>query len=273
MEVAEDVLERFRATSDGAILGQDFLTEYRSKYPWRIGETYQLAELGGVSITFVGAFKSDNSVYNSVILADRRYLQEVDESLGRVHQVYIKIENPIDAKAIIASLDEKIAEEFPYETTTVDQRAALTAALEELAEIVEFSRLIMAITLAVILAAVANTISMATRDRMQEVGTLRALGFRRGHILWMIQGESVLLALAGGLLGVLAVFGFLDLGPYLGQREVDYGVRGVNLRFELGLGVALAALGLSLVVGLVGGILPALGASRVEIVHALRRME
>jgi len=253
--------------SDGALLGRDFVKKYRDEYPWKVGETYKLRQLNGVSITFVGTFESTNEVYNTIILAGRRYLQEINDKLGVAHQVFVKIDDPKNASAVIAALDTEIPERFPFKTTTRDQRSFLTAAVEDLRDIIRLSYVIMLITLGVMLVAVANTVSMATRDRVQEFGILRSLGFRRINILWLVLGESLVLTLIGGGLGILAAFGLLNLEDYY------LGLRGVNMLIHVTAAVAVLALGITVVVGILGGLMPAIGASRLKIVSSLRNVD
>jgi len=261
------VLARFRKTPDGALLGKDFVDRYKDEYPWEIGQTYKLRQLGGVSITFVGAFESTNEVYNTIILAGRRYLEEIDGRLGVAHQAFIKIDDPSHAGEVIAALDEEIPKQLPYKTTTKDQRSFMTAAVEDLRQIVDFSHWIMLITLGVVLVSVANTVSMATRDRVQEFGIIRSLGFRRRQILGLVLGESVLLSLAGGGLGILATWAALNL------EEHYYGLNGINLLIRVTPQVVGSALLLSLLVGILGGLIPAIGASRLRIVNSLRNVD
>ncbi len=90
----------------------------------------------------------------------------------------------------------------------------MSAAVEDLRETIDFSRWILLITLGVILVSVANTVSMATRDRVQEFGIIRSLGFQRRQVLGLVLSESVLISLAGGALGVLAATLFLNLQDY-----------------------------------------------------------
>ena len=263
----DEVLQRFRDTTDGALLGRDFLEKYKGEYPWKVGQTYKLRELGNMSITFVGAFDSDNEVYNTIILADRRYLEEVDKRLGEASQVYVKIEDPADAPFVSAAIDELIPQKFPVKTKTKDQRAFMSNAVEDLREIVRLSHVVMAITLLVVLVSVANTISMATRDRTQEFGVIRSLGFQRSHVLGLVMGESLLLALVGGVLGLGAAVLIMN------ARDLYLGVTGMNLKIALSPDVAVLALVLSLLVGVMGGLLPALGASRLKIVDSLRNVD
>ena len=232
-----------------------------------MGQTYKLKELGGVSINFVGSYESENEVYNTIILAGRRYLQEVDDRLGVAHQIFVKIDDPAHAGEVIAEIDAEVPKQFPFGTTTKDQRAFMSAAVTDLRETTNFSRFILLITLGVILVSVANTVSMATRDRIQEFGIVRSLGFKRSQVLRLVLSESVLISLVGGALGILAAALLLNLQDYY------YGVLGLNVLIEVTPRVAGMALLISLVVGVLGGLLPAIGASRLRIVDSLRNVD
>lgn len=107
-----------------------------------------------------------------------------------------------------------------------------------------------------------NTMYAAVAGRRREIAILRALGFGRRAVLLSFLGESLLIGLAGGLAGLVLGFGLsfvpLDL-PY------SPGTLG-----GLGLRPALSGLVLALAVGAAGGLLPALHASRLRMVEAMR---
>lgn len=107
-----------------------------------------------------------------------------------------------------------------------------------------------------------NTMYTAVSGRVREIGTLRALGFSRRSILVSFLAESMLLSVAGGLLG--AALGYLVNGLQLS-------VTTASVRFAVGPGAALSGLLLSAAVGLAGGLLPARGAARLQIADAMRR--
>jgi len=164
-------------------------------------------------------------------------------------------------------IDKTVKEDFPYAVTTKDQRAFMSAAVTDLRKTVDFSRWVLFITLGVILVSVANTVSMATRDRVQEFGIVRSLGFKRIQVLYLVLAESVILSLVGGAFGILAATLLLNLQDYY------YGILGLNLLIQVTAPVAIAALVLSLGVGILGGLLPAIGASRLKIVNSLRNVD
>ncbi|MBE0595663.1 MAG: ABC transporter permease, partial [Desulfuromonadales bacterium] len=111
------------------------------------------------------------------------------------------------------------------------------------------------------------TMYAAVAGRTVEIGTLRALGFRRSAILAAFLSESLLLGLLGGVVGLVpaAALQLLTLSTMNWQTfaELAFG-------FDLTVGIALQSLAFALVMGLAGGLLPSLRAARMEIVEALR---
>jgi putative ABC transport system permease protein len=111
------------------------------------------------------------------------------------------------------------------------------------------------------------TMYAAVANRTVEVGTLRALGFRRRSVLGAFLVESVLLALVGGALGValaaLLSFARISVVNFQSFSEIGFG-------FALSPGVITGAMIFAVVMGVVGGFLPAVRAARLNIVNALR---
>ncbi|PYO99792.1 MAG: multidrug ABC transporter permease [Gemmatimonadetes bacterium] len=111
------------------------------------------------------------------------------------------------------------------------------------------------------------TMYAAVATRTVEVGTLRALGFRRRSVLAAFLVESVMLALVGGALGVglaaLLSFERISVVNFQSFSEIGFG-------FALSPGVITGALVFAVVMGVVGGFLPAVRAARLNIVNALR---
>lgn len=107
----------------------------------------------------------------------------------------------------------------------------------------------------------------AVAGRTIEIGTLRALGFKRRSILAAFMGEALLLALVGGLCG-LALASMLQLVTISTLNFASFSE--LAFSFSLSPPIAAAALGFALAMGLVGGFLPAFRAARLDIVGALR---
>jgi ABC-type lipoprotein release transport system permease subunit len=111
------------------------------------------------------------------------------------------------------------------------------------------------------------TMYAAVASRISEIGTLRALGFHRRSILTAFLLESMLLGLAGGLTGLFFA-SFMQLLTISTMNWQTFSE--LAFTFTLTRGVAFQSLGFSLIMGFVGGVLPAARAARMNIVEALR---
>jgi ABC-type antimicrobial peptide transport system permease subunit len=118
---------------------------------------------------------------------------------------------------------------------------------------------------AIIGAAITMYASVATRTA--EIGTLRALGFGRGAILTAFLLEALLLSLVGAAAGLLAA-SFLQVTTISTTNFNSFSE--LAFSFRMTPGIVLAGAVFALVMGLVGGVLPAIKASRMKIVDALR---
>ncbi len=120
------------------------------------------------------------------------------------------------------------------------------------------------LVIGVILVLLANTMAMSARERQGEYAVLKTLGFRPRHLAAIILGESLLLALGGGLIGLALTFpGVWVFKTKLGQYFRVFPL--TNATLALGLATALG-------VGVLAALLPAWRAGRVGIAEALRKV-
>ncbi len=187
-------------------------------------------------------------------------LRDVQNFMGRPRKVgifMVKANDPQRAQAIV----DKINTEIP------DAHASLTGEFaEEMPDMENVSAMLGSISFLAIFVGgvgVLNAMLMAVLERTREIGVLRALGWRRWRILRMIISEALLLGLLGGLLGIgigYLLFNALNSIPlYSGMLvaswEIDMFARAISV---------------ALFLGLLGGIYPALRATRLQPVEALR---
>ena len=111
-----------------------------------------------------------------------------------------------------------------------------------------------------------NTMYAIVSQRTREIGTLRALGFSRFSIMFSFVMESVLLALVGGLLGCLIA---LPMNGYTAATGTN-AFSELAFAFKVTPGLLLIGLSFAVLMGFVGGLLPAFRASRMPITRALR---
>jgi putative ABC transport system permease protein len=108
-----------------------------------------------------------------------------------------------------------------------------------------------------------NTMAIAVRERTAELAVLKAVGFSDRAVLCFVMAESLMIALVGGVLGLaLAKFFTLRGDPTHGLLPV----------FFLPNSAVTVGLALALLIGVASGILPAVGAMRLRVVDALRRV-
>jgi putative ABC transport system permease protein len=108
-----------------------------------------------------------------------------------------------------------------------------------------------------------NTMAISVRERIGELATLKAVGFADRFVLLMVLGESLLIALSGGLLGLAFCKLFTLRGDPTG---------GMLPYFHLSNGAMILGILVAVLVGLLAGILPAASAMRLRVVDALRRV-
>ena len=214
-------------------------------------------DLSGVRFRIVGIYESKVSWEE---LGGVISLRDAQAFIGRPRKVAmfaVGVRDPSQAREVM----EKINTQFP------EVHAALSGEFAEQMPDMEASEVMMdGISLIAIIVGgvgVLNTMLMAVFERTREIGVLRSLGWGRSAILGMILRESLLLGLIGGLAGILIAFGLVQLmasTPMVG----DYFA--VNWEWQ----VFVRAIGIALLLGLLGGLYPAYRATRLQPVEALR---
>jgi putative ABC transport system permease protein len=114
-----------------------------------------------------------------------------------------------------------------------------------------------------------NTIAMGVRERTNEYGVLRAIGFLPKHLVTFIVGEALVIGLIGGVLGVLLSYPLVEQGM---GRWLEENMGAWFPFFDVSPAVAGAALGLSLALSLAAAIIPARSAARLHVIDSLRRV-
>ena len=105
---------------------------------------------------------------------------------------------------------------------------------------------------------VMNIMFVSVTERTREIGIRKAIGARRGTILTQFLFESSFICLVGGFLGLLLSFGVASL------------INKLLMPASVSLGIAMVAISVSIIVGVISGIIPAFRASRLDPIEALR---
>jgi len=137
------------------------------------------------------------------IVLPLRVLQDLTGNTGRVSQIYLKLDNPANVSAVIASLKQK----FPdYTILSMPDILSLTS-VNNVPGLRSFISVIVGISIIVGFAVVCLSMYMAVLQRTREIGILKSLGASRTYILELIVAEAFMLGLAGTVLGIILSFG------------------------------------------------------------------
>lgn len=225
-----------------------------------IGETLRF---GMRDWTVVGIFDAGNTGYASEIWGD-------------VDQLMQAFRRPVYSSVILKLHDPSELEKFK-ERIESDPRLTLEALretryYEKQSEMMAKFLRILGVTLTIIFslgAIIGAMITMyaAVANRTAEIGTMRALGFERRSILTAFLMESLLLGFIGGAVGLLFA-SFLQIFTVSTLNFQTFSE--LAFTFSLTFDIAFKAMTFSLIMGFVGGVFPAIRASRMDIIEALR---
>jgi putative ABC transport system permease protein len=221
-------------------------------------------KFGGDVWTVVGLFDAEGSGFDSELWGD---LNQIADAFRRssFSTVTVRLKDPSDLSSISAAF--KGDNRLQYFVAKREKQF-----FEEQSEMMAKFIRILGIFITVIFSTGATIGAMITMygavaNRTTEIGTLRALGFYRRSILVAFLIESLVLSLGGGLLGL----GFASVLQFFSISTLNFGsFTELAFSFALSPSIVATSLGFSLLMGLLGGFLPAVRASRLNIVQALR---
>lgn len=194
---------------------------------------------------------------------DERMRQEAPSRAGQVGWYAMTIDNPDHAPEISAAVDALFANSRA-ETKTETEKAFAQSFVSLSGTIITSLRFISYVIIGIILLVLANTIVMTARERIREYAVLKTLGFTSYHIFGLVFGESLMIALIGGVLGVILTFPLTRaFGAALSTFFPIFNVEPLTIAI---------ALGFSLAVGVLAAIYPAVKSVRTKIVDGLRQI-
>jgi putative ABC transport system permease protein len=208
-----------------------------------------------------GLFESGNVLENGMILMPLADLQELMGREGQISGISITVTKPVEATSIARLADQINSLESGLSVRTTREH------VESLTEIqIAIAMAWLTSTVAILIGTLGtlNTMFMSIQERVREIGILRALGWNRRRVVTMILGESVTLSLVGGAVGVLSAILLVRLLTALPA------VNGL-IESRIDPGVVAQGFVVAGIVGLIGGILPALSAARLAPAEALQQ--
>ncbi len=265
--LAPEQMKAWQQTRTGAIVGRNTA----ERFHWKIGDKVPLLSpiWGRKTWEFdiVGIFDGRDKGTDTTGMWFRydyfdEYRQQQNWGRGLVGWYTIRVKDPAQAAEVAKRVDQEF-ENSSAETKTEPEGAFVQAWANQIGNIALIVASILAAVFFTILLVTGSTMSQAVRERIGELGVLKAIGFTNGQLLGLVLAESCLLAILGGGLGLGFAWLLISRGDPTG---------GLLPMFHLSTGDLLVGVGISIALGVLTGIFPALQAMRLRVADALRRM-
>jgi putative ABC transport system permease protein len=255
-------------TRTGAIVGR----KTADRFHWKVGDHIPIqtsiwTKADGSRLwefDIVGIFDGrDKNTDTTPLYFRYDYFDEARQwNKGQVGWYLVRVKDPDQAPEVARLIDQEF-ENSDAETKAQPEAAFVQAWLKQIGDITLITATIMSAVFFTILLVTGNTMSQSVRERTGELGVLKALGFTSVQALSLVLAESCLLAVLGGGLGLGLALILIAPGDPTG---------GLLPMFFFPARDVLVGVGISVTLGLLAGIFPALQAMRLRVADALRRM-
>lgn len=261
--IPEERYQAFAADRTGVLVGRELLNHYG----WKVGDTVELFG-GSVDADFPmkieGVLDFDLVADNFIMHYDyyRSLACECAATLANV--IFFRVDDGADLATVRSAVEEHFAGR-PHDVELISIVDFVSEIAAQAGDMARLAFAMIAIAAVAILLVVANTLTMAARERTRQVAILRSLGFRGRHVLQLVLGEAGLLSLVGCGLGALTAFAAF--------HATGFSMRmGAQSYFTVGGLTVLESLAAGLAMGLVAGLAPALVSLKVDVVDTLGKV-
>lgn len=261
--VPDEQWQAFLRDREGAVVGQSLA----ERFGWKIGDRIPIR-----GTIFPGTWEFNvRGIYRGRRVQDDvtqfwfrwDYLEERRTfGKGLVGWYTVRVADPDAGVGAVRAIDQQFANS-PYETRTETEKAFAASWVKQMGNIQLLIMSIGSVVFFTLLLVTGNTMAIAVRERTRELAVLKAIGFSDRFVLALVIAETIVVAAAGGGIGLVLAKLFTLRGDPTG---------GLLPFFYLPPDAIVAGFVVALAVGLLAGILPALSAGRLRVVDALRRV-
>jgi putative ABC transport system permease protein len=269
ISLPEEQKQAWFKTRTGAVIGSTLA----ERYGWKIGARVPLKspiwqnKTGAAGeFEIVGIYTPLKKTADTMSFLFRYdYFDEARTGgTGLVGWYQVRVEDPKRATEVAKAIDSEFANS-PAETKAQTEGAMFQGFAQQIGNIGKIVTAILAAVFFTILLVAGNTMAQSVRERTQELGVLKAVGFSNELVLGVVLGESLVISVLGGLAGLL--FGWLMVTG-LGQSSA---IRQFFPIFFIPTRDMVVGIALTFGLGFIAGILPAIQAMQLRLAEALRR--
>lgn len=261
-ELPPDQFEAWMGDRQGIIAGKDIA----ERWGWKVGDRIPFISPAWDpkepwEFNLSGIYDGASGVDKSSVFLRYDYLKEnMGEETGEIGWYIVKISDPSQASEIGKTFDLMFANSGA-ETKTTTEKGFVEGFAKQIGDIGTITVAIASTVLFMFGMVAASTMVQSVRERTSELAVLKTLGFPDGRILVLVLAESLFITVVGGGFGLAAAWLYVQQGDPTRVLPV----------FELPQQDIVIGVVLMVLMGLVAGIAPALGAMRLKITDALRR--
>lgn len=273
IEVEPGVLEAWKANRQGAIIGDSLAKQMG----WKVGDRITLQGTiynGDWPFDIVGIYTaSRQSVDRATLYLQYAYLNEwirknMPQGADEVGWIASRIEKGRQAAEAAKEIDAYF-DERDVQTLSQDEHAFNSSFLGMLSAILKALDIVSIVIMAIMMLILGNTIAMGVRERTQEYGVLRAIGFLPKHLVLFVLGEAATVGLLGGLVGLAFAYPLVEGGM---GRFLEENMGGMFPFFRIDPQTSVIALAGAVLLGVLAAIVPAYQVSKLEVVASLRKV-
>jgi putative ABC transport system permease protein len=266
-EISEEEKQAFISDRTGAIVGRSLV----DRFGWQVGDVLYLDSQTWpieVELTIRGIYDGGTDLGTTLYFHWDYYNELMKKEFGQWDNTgtyAVRVESPEDVTRVSNEIDAMF-KNSSFPTKTESEKAFLLSFVSVLGDVQLFITSIVTVVVFTILLVAANTMAMSIRERVREIGILKALGFKTFHVLLLLISESVVLSIAGAVIGAVGariIFSALPMAKI---------TSGFIQRFYVAPGIILLCIVIGLLIGLLAAGFPAFRASRRSVVDALRRI-
>ena len=257
--ISKEQFEQFKKIRTACLVGGETM----KRFDLHLGQQIQLRGTlypFNVTLNIVGT--TGGKAPPNYLLFRRDYLEEAAGRPGWVDLIWVKVDKPENMPQVIAAIDEGFANSSA-ETSSESEAAFIGSFLDQYRTFFRMAEVLGFIVVLMIGLVAANTAAMSIRERRGEIAVMRSIGFPSRTILSMLLAESILIGLAGGIIGCGAAYIVLKV------FSVGSGT-GPLSTIRMQPAILAETLVVAALIGLFSALVPARSAARRNIVDALR---